>query len=103
MDDADRSSSPGPPRPVRETHYKGRRPHRSRQLGPPRPDYPVADLSQARIQHRPVLGGLITSWLAVKTAGIVYSASACRLALWAVTLFLETLITETALGLEFPT
>ncbi len=26
-------------------HYKGRRPHRSRQLRPPRPDRPVADLS----------------------------------------------------------
>jgi hypothetical protein len=28
-----------------EAHYNGRRPHRSRQLRPPRPDYPVADLS----------------------------------------------------------
>jgi putative transposase len=27
-----------------ETHYNGRRPHRSRQLRPPRPDDPVADL-----------------------------------------------------------
>ena len=28
-----------------ETHYNGRRPHRSCQLRPPRPDYPVAGLS----------------------------------------------------------
>jgi transposase InsO family protein len=30
-----------------EAHYNGRRPHRSRQLRPPRPDYPVVDLSPA--------------------------------------------------------
>ena len=41
-----------------EAHYNGRRPHRSRQLRPPRPDHPVADLSQQRIKRRPVLGGL---------------------------------------------
>ena len=45
-----------------ETHYNGRRPHRSRQLRPPRPDHPVADLSQERIQRRPVLGGLINEY-----------------------------------------
>ena len=42
--------------------YNGRRPHRSCQLRPPRPDYPVADLSQERIQCRPVLGGLINEY-----------------------------------------
>src|SRR5271157_5623839 len=42
-----------------EAHYNGRRPHRSRQLRPPRPDHPVADLSRKRIKRRPVLGGLI--------------------------------------------
>jgi transposase InsO family protein len=42
-----------------EAHYNGRRPHRSRQLHPPRPDHPVADLFKERIQRRPVLGGLI--------------------------------------------
>ena len=42
-----------------ETHYNGRRPHRSRQLHPPRPDHPVADLAQKRIKRRPVLAGLI--------------------------------------------
>ena len=36
-----------------EAHYNGRRPHRSRQLHPPRPDHPVADLSQERIKRGP--------------------------------------------------
>ena len=45
-----------------ETHYNGRRPHRSRQLHPPRPDHPVADLSQEQIKRRPVLGGLINEY-----------------------------------------
>ena len=45
-----------------QAHYNGRRPHRSRQLHPPRPDHPVADLSQKRIQRRPVLGGLINEY-----------------------------------------
>ena len=39
-----------------EAHYNGRRPHRSRELRPPRPDHPVADLSRERIERRPVLG-----------------------------------------------
>jgi putative transposase len=45
-----------------EAHYNGRRPHRSRQLRPPRPSYPPADLSQERIRRRPVLGGLINEY-----------------------------------------
>jgi putative transposase len=45
-----------------EAHYNGRRPHRSRQLHPPRPDHPAADLSQERIKRRPVLGGLINEY-----------------------------------------
>jgi putative transposase len=45
-----------------EAHYNGRRPHRSRQLRPPRPDHPPVDLSQKRIQRRPVLGGLINEY-----------------------------------------
>jgi hypothetical protein len=44
-----------------EAHYNGRRPHRSRQLRPPRPDHPVADLSQ-QIRRRPVLGGLLNEY-----------------------------------------
>ena len=42
--------------------YNGRRPHHSRQLRPPRPDHPIADLSQKRINARPVLGGLINEY-----------------------------------------
>jgi transposase InsO family protein len=43
-------------------HYNKRRPHRSRQLRPPRPDHLVANLAQTRIQRRPVLGGLINEY-----------------------------------------
>ena len=43
-------------------YYNGRRPHRSRQLRPPRPDHPAADLSRERIKRRPVLGGLINEY-----------------------------------------
>ena len=45
-----------------QTHYNGRRPHRSCQLRPPRPDHPVADFSQQLIQRRPILGGLINEY-----------------------------------------
>jgi len=45
-----------------EAHYNGRRPHRSRELRPPRPDHPPADLSKKRIQRRPLLGGLINEY-----------------------------------------
>jgi hypothetical protein len=45
-----------------EAHCNGRRPHRSRQLCPPRPDFPVVDLSQKRIKRVPVLGGLINEY-----------------------------------------
>jgi putative transposase len=45
-----------------EAHYNGRRPHRSRQLRPPQPDHPAADLSKERIKRRPVLGGLISEY-----------------------------------------
>ena len=45
-----------------EAHYNGRRPHRSRELRPPRPDHPVADLSHERIKRRPVLGGLLSEY-----------------------------------------
>ncbi|WP_239310602.1 integrase core domain-containing protein [Frankia sp. Cj3] len=43
-------------------HYNGRRPHRGRGLQPPRPDHPVADLTQERIKRRPILGGLINEY-----------------------------------------
>ena len=45
-----------------EAHYNGLRPHRSRQLHPPRPDHPPADLSCERIKRRAVLGGLINEY-----------------------------------------
>jgi transposase InsO family protein len=45
-----------------ESHYNGRRPHRSRQLRPPQPDHPASDLSCERIKRRPVLGGLIKEY-----------------------------------------
>jgi hypothetical protein len=43
-------------------HDNGRRPHRGRQLGPPRPNYPIAGLSHRRIKRRPILGGLIDEY-----------------------------------------
>jgi putative transposase len=45
-----------------ETHYNGRRPHRSRHLRPPRLDHPAVDLSKERIKRRAVLGGLINEY-----------------------------------------
>ena len=45
-----------------EAHYNGRRPHRSRQLHPPRPDHPIAHPSQEQIKRRAVLGGLINEY-----------------------------------------
>ena len=45
-----------------EAHYNGRRPHRGRQLHPPRPDHPAADLSCEQIKRLPVLGGLINEY-----------------------------------------
>src|SRR5271166_3465643 len=43
-------------------HYNGRRPHRALELQPPRPDHPVADLSQERVKRRPILGGLLNEY-----------------------------------------
>ena len=43
-------------------HYNGQRPRHSCELHPPRPDRPVADLSQKRIKGRPVRGGLINEY-----------------------------------------
>ena len=52
-----RSSSPNIP-----GSYNGQRPHGSRELRPPRPDHPIADLSQKRIKRRPILGGLLNEY-----------------------------------------
>jgi transposase InsO family protein len=43
-------------------HYNGRRPHRARDLRPPRPTHPVMNLSHEHITRRPVLGGLINEY-----------------------------------------
>jgi putative transposase len=43
-------------------HDNGRRPHRDRQLRPPRPDHPVVGFSRERIKGRLVLGGLISEY-----------------------------------------
>jgi putative transposase len=45
-----------------EARYNGGRPHRSRELRPPRPGHPAAGLSKERIRRRPVLGGLINEY-----------------------------------------
>jgi transposase InsO family protein len=43
-------------------HYNGRRPHRSRELRPPRPTHPVANLNSQRITRQRLLGGLINEY-----------------------------------------
>ena len=43
-------------------HYNGRRPHRSRELRPPRPTHPVANLNSHRIKRQQLLGGLINEY-----------------------------------------
>jgi hypothetical protein len=45
-----------------EAHYNRQRPHRSRQLRPPRPDPLTAGRPPERIKRRPVLGGLINEY-----------------------------------------
>ena len=43
-------------------HYNGRRPHRSLELRPQRPDVPVPEPIRGRIRRRPILGGLINEY-----------------------------------------
>jgi putative transposase len=43
-------------------HYNGQRPHRSRQLRPPRPDQPIPAQPAPRITRRTVLGGLLNEY-----------------------------------------
>jgi len=43
-------------------HYHGHRPHRSLGQRPPNPPPQVIDLTAARIQRRPILGGLISEY-----------------------------------------
>jgi hypothetical protein len=43
-------------------HYTGQRPHRARQLRPPRPEHPVPAAPARRITRRTVLGGLLNEY-----------------------------------------
>ncbi|WP_158853850.1 integrase core domain-containing protein [Saccharothrix deserti] len=43
-------------------HYNHRRPHRARQLLPPRPDHPIPQPSRTSVRRRPILGGLINEY-----------------------------------------
>ena len=43
-------------------HYNDRRPHWSRELHPPRPTYPVANLNSLRIKRQRLLGGLVNEY-----------------------------------------
>jgi transposase InsO family protein len=43
-------------------HHNGRRPHRSLELRPPRPDAPVHEPIRGRIRRRPILGSLINEY-----------------------------------------
>ncbi|MET8759904.1 integrase core domain-containing protein [Lentzea sp. NPDC004782] len=44
------------------SHYNHRRPHRARQLTPPRPDHAIPQPSPTPIRCRPILGGLINEY-----------------------------------------
>ncbi|WP_202970522.1 integrase core domain-containing protein [Saccharothrix sp. ALI-22-I] len=44
------------------SHYNHRRPHRARQLKPPRPDHPIPQSNHASVRRRPILGGLINEY-----------------------------------------
>ena len=53
------------PRPVLtrySAHYNTARPHRARQMRPPRRTLPVPDPVHGRIRRRPILGGLINEY-----------------------------------------
>ncbi len=43
-------------------HYNGQRPHRARQLRPPRPDHPIPALPAHRVTRRTGLGGLLNEY-----------------------------------------
>jgi putative transposase len=43
-------------------HYNGQRPHRSRELRPPRPDHPFPARPTRRIIRRTILGGLLNEY-----------------------------------------
>jgi hypothetical protein len=43
-------------------HHNEQRPHRGRELRPPRAGHPIADLSYKQTKRRPVPGGLINEY-----------------------------------------
>jgi transposase InsO family protein len=43
-------------------HYNGQRPHRSRQLRPPRPDHPIPARPARQVTRRTTLGGLLNEY-----------------------------------------
>ena len=43
-------------------HYNGHRPHRSLDQRPPHPPPQVVDLTTARVQRHPILGGIINEY-----------------------------------------
>jgi putative transposase len=43
-------------------HYNTRRPHRARQLRPPRPKSPIPEPVHGRVRRRTILGGLINQY-----------------------------------------
>jgi putative transposase len=43
-------------------HYNGQRPHRSRQLRPPRPDHPIPARPARRVTRRTIVGGLLNKY-----------------------------------------
>ena len=43
-------------------HYNGARPHRGRDLQPPRPVTPVPDIPARRVTREPILGGLVNEY-----------------------------------------
>ncbi|MEV4511768.1 integrase core domain-containing protein [Dactylosporangium sp. NPDC049525] len=43
-------------------HYNNHRPHRSLGQQPPNPSPQIVDLNAARVQRRPILGGLINEY-----------------------------------------
>nr|WP_238412320.1 transposase [Saccharothrix deserti] len=43
-------------------HYNHRRPHRARQLTPPRPGHPIPQPGSTSVRRRPILGGLINEY-----------------------------------------
>lgn len=46
----------------RTEHYNGHRPHRSLGQRPPNPPPQVIDLTAARVQRGPIVGGLINEY-----------------------------------------